>query len=269
MKFVNLHAHTTFSIGDGLNYPDDHFNFVLQNAESESMGMAITDHGNCNSFGYALQSLSGLKKKGINFHFIPGCEMYIHPDLDQWKILKEEEQEEDEEGTIEIESESKSKNKWYDPIKRRHHLVVLAQNKKGIENLNKLVSWSFEHGMYRYPRVDFKRLEKYNEGLIISTACLHPDSELITSKGFQSIKDVVNDIKNGEEVFVLSYDEENSSLEFCKVSWGDKTREKSKLYKIKLKSGKELKLTHDHKVFTERGYVEVQYLTKKDKILTI
>lgn len=172
MKFVNLHAHTTFSIGDGLNYPDDHFNFVLQNAESESMGMAITDHGNCNSFGYALQSLSGLKKKGVNFHFIPGCEMYIHPDLDQWKKLKEEEQEEDEEGTIEIEADSKSKNKWYDPIKRRHHLVVLAQNKKGIENLNKLVSWSFEHGMYRYPRVDFKRLEQHNEGLIISTACM-------------------------------------------------------------------------------------------------
>lgn len=204
MKFVNLHGHTTFSIGDALNYPDEHFDFVHKNAESESMGMAITDHGNCNSFGYALQALNAMKKKGINFHFIPGCEFYMHPDLDAWKKLKDigEDDEETDSGSIEIESESKEKGKWYDPLKRRHHLVVLAQNKKGIENLNKLVSWSYENGYYRYPRIDFKRLEKYNEGLIVSTACLAGLPTWLT----------LRDLDKGKEEIFKSFDTELKPL---------------------------------------------------------
>lgn len=174
MKFINLHAHTTFSIGDGLNYPKDHFDFVLENAEDASMAMSITDHGNANSFGYAFEAQSQLHKKGRNFKFIPGCEFYYHPDLDEWKIHYESRNdnviEVDDGSNIEIENESKGK--FYDPVKRRHHLVVNAYNSIGLKNLYKLISRSYRNGFYRYPRIDNKMLEECQEGLIISTACL-------------------------------------------------------------------------------------------------
>lgn len=175
MKFVNLHAHTTFSIGDGLNYPKDHFKFTIDNAESESLAMAITDHGNANSFGYAFQSSKNLKNKGVEFKFIPGCEFYYHPNLDNWQKIYDAKKD----GTIDdlddglvIEIENESKGKYYDPIKRRHHLVVIAYNAIGLRNLYKLISRSHKYGYYRYPRIDNKMLDECREGLVISTACI-------------------------------------------------------------------------------------------------
>ena len=175
MKFVNLHAHTVFSIGDGLNYPKDHFDFVLGNAESDSMGMAITDHGNCNSFGYAFQAQQSLRKKGVNFKFVAGCEFYYHPSLDNWQKIYDAKKSGDidslDEGLV-IEIENESKGKYYDPIKRRHHLVVFAYNAIGLRNLYKLVSRAHRFGFYRYPRIDNAMLDECKEGLVISTACL-------------------------------------------------------------------------------------------------
>lgn len=205
MKFVSLHNHTTFSIGDGFSYPEDHFNFVVQNAGNESMALAITDHGNVNALGYIIQAQNSLKKKGIDFHAIIGNEMYIHPDLEQWKIDKENAkllEEEDDGAVVEVEAESKSKSKWYDPVKRRHHLVVIATNSTGIKNLFALTSWSYKNGFYRYPRVDFKQLEKYNEGLIISSACLAGLGSWV----------ILRDQERGEEVVQKSLDNEFKPL---------------------------------------------------------
>ena len=175
MKFINLHGHSVFSIGDGLNYPKEHFDFVVENAESESMAMAISDHGNASSFGYAFQAQKSLRKKGIDFKFIPAVEFYYHPNLDNWQKIydakKEGNVEELDEGLL-IEVEDESKGKYYDPIKRRHHLVVVAYNKIGIRNLYKLVSRSYRFGYYRYPRIDNSMLDECKEGLVISSACI-------------------------------------------------------------------------------------------------
>jgi DNA polymerase-3 subunit alpha len=174
LKFVGLHAHTDASVGDGIGKPEDHFEFVIKNAGEESMALACTDHGNANSFGYVLQAKQKYKKKGIPFKPIYGCELYIHPDLDAWQKIKDASAEETIENdlVVEVESESKSKEKWYNPIKRRHHMVILVQNKVGFRNLCKIITDSYRRGYYYFPRTDFKTLEKYNEGLIISTACL-------------------------------------------------------------------------------------------------
>jgi DNA polymerase-3 subunit alpha len=211
MKFVGLHGHDTLSIGDGFNYPEEHFKFVVENAGEESMAMAITNHGNLNSLGYVLQAQASLKKKGINFHAIIGNEMYIHPDLEQWKkdkieidALKKSIKVEslEEESVVENESETKDRSKWLDPVKRRHHLVVLACNNKGLENLFKLTSWSYQHGFYRFPRVDFAQLRKYNEGLIISSACLGGLPSFLTLREFQK----------GDEAVFKAFDNELKPL---------------------------------------------------------
>ena len=82
------------------------------------------------------------------------------------KILKKEASG----ATVEDEGESK---KAQSILKRRRHLILLAQNQTGLNNIFKLISESYkEENFYRYPRVDYELLEKYGEGVIAASACL-------------------------------------------------------------------------------------------------
>ena len=207
-KFVGLHSHSGFSTFDGLGYPNEHMDYCLENGLDS---WALTDHGHMNGYGYAELYSQKLRKKGLDFKFIPGCEMYVHPSLETWKldyelraarkrgdktaeaILRKQREElstpilavtdsddeildvgiDDASLTVENEEETKS-TKFYDPIKRRHHLVVLPKTSKGLEKLFGLVSRGYTEGFYRFPRVDYKMLrEAADDGhLMVSTACL-------------------------------------------------------------------------------------------------
>jgi DNA-directed DNA polymerase III PolC len=207
-RFVSLHAHDGFSTFDGLDYPQDHIDFIRKNGMD---GWCLTNHGHMNSFAHAYLHVEKLNKAGANFKFVPGCEMYVHPDLEAWKLdydinraAKKGDQEalsrlrsqreqlitpitakvdaDDEtidmstdEGSLTIENEEETKSgKFYDPVKRRHHLVVLPKTSIGLERLFGLVSRGYMEGFYRFPRVDYKMLKEAAKGghLMISTACL-------------------------------------------------------------------------------------------------
>jgi intein/homing endonuclease len=60
-----------------------------------------------------------------------------------------------------------------------------------------------------------------------------------------------------------------SKNEFKKVVWGDVTRKNAKLMKLTDKNGNEIKLTPDHKVYTDSGWKEAKDLTTNDKILSL
>lgn len=53
-----------------------------------------------------------------------------------------------------------------------NHIIVLAQNKQGLQNLNRLNEIAWTEGFYKKPRIDFEVLDKYGDGLIISSACM-------------------------------------------------------------------------------------------------
>jgi DNA polymerase-3 subunit alpha len=168
---------------------------------------SLTDHGHMNGFVHAYLHAESLRSAGSNFKFIPGCEMYVHPDLDAWsreaaaaksqdnksRIDREKEKAgivtplvattdgddetvavgtEEETLTIENEEETKS-GKFYDPIKRRHHLVVLPKTSEGLRRLFHLVSRGYKEGFYRFPRVDYKMLREAAAGdhLLVTSAC--------------------------------------------------------------------------------------------------
>jgi len=188
LKFVSLHNHTGYSIYDAIGTPADYVEWVLENAGDDSRALAITEHGNMNSIGYiaaAQEKYEGRAK------LIFGNEAYYIPSIETWEQDKEratltnkEKKRKKKEKDSLIEDEKESKNKSYDPVNRRNHLVILAQNQKGLENLFRLTSRSYRQGFYRKPRVDFNMLKACNEGLIISSACLaglpayasfHPD----------------------------------------------------------------------------------------------
>lgn len=207
-KFVGLHAHDGFSTFDGLSNPQEHIDFIVNNGMDS---WALTNHGHMNSFCHAYLHAEKIKKAGVDFKFIPGCEMYVHPDLNVWnldyeirkaakkgdteslaKLRQQREQlatplyakvDADDEVldvatdstalTIENEEESKS-GKFYDPIKRRHHLVVLPKTSVGLQRLFHLVSRGYMEGFYRFPRVDYNMLKEAASGghLMVSTACI-------------------------------------------------------------------------------------------------
>jgi DNA polymerase-3 subunit alpha len=210
-KFVGLHSHTGVgSVFDGLGYPQEHIDFCIENGLN---AWALTEHGNANSFAHAYLYNQKLKSKGIDFKFIPGAELYVHPDLDVWqydyqiskaaksgdkealaKLRAEREkiathidvvtdsddeitdiQASSDEASLTVENEEETKSgKFFDPVKRRHHLVVLPKTSVGLQRLFSLISRGYLEGFYRFPRVDYKMLKEAADGghLMVSSACL-------------------------------------------------------------------------------------------------
>ena len=179
IKFVGLHAHSVAgSIFDALGFPADHMDFAYQNGCD---ALALTDHGNMNGLAYQVLHAKKMVKEGKDFKPIFGCEAYFIPSVDEWheeyakamedkKKARSLEKSEQSGATVEDEGDSK---KTQDILRRRRHLVLLAQNQEGLNNLFKLISESYEErNYYRYPRIDFDMLQKYNKGIIAASACL-------------------------------------------------------------------------------------------------
>ena len=138
--FVHLHVHTQYSLLDGAaRIPD----LVKKAKESGQPALAITDHGVL--YGI-IDFYRACKKEGIKP--IIGIEAYI------------------------------TKGR-YDATEVRErdyaHLILLAKNETGYQNLMLLSSESFTHGFYYKPRIDYDLLEKHSEGLICLSACLAGD----------------------------------------------------------------------------------------------
>ena len=122
------------------------------------------------------------KPKGKEFKPIFGCEAYFIPSIAEWrkeydKIMQDKKAaraaKKEETSGATVEDEAASKKAARNILNRRRHLVLLVQNPKGLNNLFKLISESYQsENFYRYPRIDFDLLEKYNEGIIASSACL-------------------------------------------------------------------------------------------------
>lgn len=201
-KFVSIHNHTTFSPYDGLGYPEEHFKWCLENGLDAH---AITEHGNFNSYAHAQLLVQDWKKSGKTFKYLPGIEAYFHPNLDDWRMEKlksesdklvEKERKKNKEkikteliitsddnddvvdieskNALTIEDEDESKNtKHFNPLNRRHHLVLLPKNDQGLQELFYLTSKSFLEGYYRFPRMDVRMIkETITKGNVVaSTAC--------------------------------------------------------------------------------------------------
>lgn len=136
--YVHLHNHTQFSLLDGLTRIPDLVDFVK---ESGMRSVGMTDHGTLSG---AIEFYKEATAKGIKP--LIGIETYVaarkHTDKDPQKD------------------------------KNRYHLIIIAMNEKGYQNLMQLSTTANLDGFYYFPRIDHDLLEKYNEGLIISSACM-------------------------------------------------------------------------------------------------
>ena len=179
IPFVGLHAHSVAgSPFDALGYPPDHMEFAFQNGMD---ALALTDHGNMNGLAWQVLHAKKMKKAGKEFKPIFGCEAYFIPSVKKWKkeyedvkaaSKKKSDYEADNSGTT-VEDEGASKKKIKSTLNRRRHLILLAMNQTGLQNIFKMISQSYSgDNFYRYPRVDYDMLQKHNEGVIAASACL-------------------------------------------------------------------------------------------------
>ena len=181
IPFVGLHAHSVAgSIFDAIGYPNEHMDFCYENGGE---ALALTDHGNMNGFSHQFLHWQKMQAEGKEFKPIFGVEAYFLPSIEEWrddyerikedkKLAKSLAKQGDTSGAT-VEDEDASKKAIKSVINRRRHLVLLAQNQTGLNNLFKLISESYhEENFYRYPRVDYKLLDKYSEGVIAASACL-------------------------------------------------------------------------------------------------
>jgi len=100
--------------------------------------------------------------------------------------------------------------------------------------------------------------------------CLDGSTEIETNSGTMTIEQIVSKVNEGQEIKVLSFDENTGSMEFELVEEGLLTRQDADVIKIETEDGQELILTPDHRVFTEnRGYVEAAHLTEEDILLFV
>ncbi len=126
--------------------------------------LALTDHGHMNGLPYQILYTKKLRADGKNFKPIFGVEAYFLPSLDLWRDEYEKAKQQKKkmgsnEVTLNIEDERASKQKVKDILKKRNHLILLAQNQQGLNNIFKLVSESYKSGnFYRYPRIDYDLL---------------------------------------------------------------------------------------------------------------
>lgn len=136
--FVHLHNHTQYSLLDGLTKIPKLIDFVK---EDGMKAVAMTDHGTLSGAidFYKTAHAADIKP-------LIGMEAYVasrkHTDKDPQKD------------------------------KARFHLIVIAMNNQGYQNLMRLSTIANLEGFYYYPRIDHDLLEKYNEGLIILSACM-------------------------------------------------------------------------------------------------
>ena len=144
MNFVHLHVHTEYSLLDGSNKIKE---YVARVKELGMDSAAITDHGVM--YG-VIDFYREAKAQGIKP--ILGCEVYVAPGS---RFDKETGGGDD----------------------RYYHLVLLAENNEGYQNLMKIVSVGFTEGFYYKPRVDKEILRKYHKGIIATSACLAGGAE--------------------------------------------------------------------------------------------
>lgn len=150
MAFTHLHVHTEYSLLDGSSKIKE----ITKRAKELGMdSLAITDHG-------VMYGVIDFYRAALDNGIKPiiGCEVYVAPGS---RFDKEANAGDD----------------------RYYHLILLAENNRGYENLCKIVSKGFVEGFYYKPRVDYEVLREFSEGLICLSACLAGEVQRFLNRG--------------------------------------------------------------------------------------
>ncbi len=216
IPFTHLHVHSQYSILDGAASVGG----LVSKAKNDGMkALALTDHGNM--FGikdfHETCIKNGLKP-------ILGVETYVASRGIQFKDKHEKE---DRSGD---------------------HLILLAKNRQGYQNLLKLVTIANTEGMYYKPRIDKALLEKYSEGLIVSSACLGGEIPQLILKGDSSaVEETIRWYKSifGEDFYLEAQRHPAADTELRKEVYDKQVEVNTELIKLAQRHAVKLIATND------------------------
>lgn len=160
-SFVNLHAHSHYSLLDGYATIDEYVDIAKERGD---MGFGLTDHG---TVAGLYEMISKCNSAGLKP--VAGFEAYVAPENPEgarahYPIFY---------------GQNGKKAERYDVSGNGAylHLTLFAKNKQGFENIIKLSSLAWQkENRYQKPRIDTEMLFKYHEGIIVTTGC--PSSEI-------------------------------------------------------------------------------------------
>jgi len=180
MSFTHLHVHSYYSLMDGLNSPKELCQAALDAGQT---AIAITDHGTLSS-----HRDMQIAAKELGIKPILGVEAYISP-------------------TDRFDRSSKTDKS----IQAYNHIILLAKNKKGLENINILQELAWNEGFYHKPRIDREVLNEYKEGIIVLSGCLNGLISKCIEKGeFEEAKSILQNFKkNFAEDFYIEVQSHN------------------------------------------------------------
>jgi len=212
--FTHLHVHTQFSVLDGLSK----IPVLIKKAKEDGMtAVAITDHGNM--FGVKSFHQTAMKE---DIKPILGCEMYVAR-----RGMDKKESKVDASG-------------W--------HLVLLARNETGYQNLLKLVSAGWTRGYYYKPRIDKELLKKYHEGLIALSACLGGEiPSKIVNEGVEKAEEALLEYKAifGDDFYLELQRHKSGDPEMDRRVYEDQQYVNKELLNLSKKHGVKVVATND------------------------
>lgn len=190
--YVHLHNHTHHSLLDGMTKIDA----LVERVKMLGMeAVAITDHGTLSG---AIDFYKACKNEEIKP--IIGMETYV--------------------------AARKHTDKEVGKDKNRYHLIILAMNNKGYENLMRLSTIANLDGYYYKPRIDHDLLEKYNEGLIILSGCANGEvGEALKNGDYVHAKEIASWYKKifGDRYYLEIQDHE---------TWEDQVKINEGVFKL-------------------------------------
>ena len=214
MEFTHLHVHTEYSLLDGSNKIKE---YVARVKELGMDSAAITDHGVM--YG-VIDFYRAAKEAGIKP--ILGCEIYVAPG-----------------SRFDREPGGSGDDRYY-------HMVLLAENQQGYQNLMKIVSIGFVEGFYYKPRVDVETLERYHEGIIALSACLAGEIPRYLQRG------MYEEAKKSAEKYRDIFGEDNFFLELQDHGIPEQKLVNQQLMRLSQETGIQLVCTNDiHYTYAE------------------
>lgn len=216
MSFVHLHVHSSYSVLDGFGSP---LSLVKRSKELGMPALALTDHGTM--FGtmdfYKAAISQGIKP-------IIGLETYLAP---RSRFDRDPQRD-----------------------KRPYHLLLLAENMTGYQNLLKIASVSQLEGYYFHPRIDKEFLITHHEGLIATSACISGEiSRTLLENDFEKASHLL-------AWYLDTFGQNNFFLELQDHNMPDLIRVNKGLIELSQKFGAQLVATND-----------VHYVNKSDAYL--
>lgn len=258
-NFTSLHNHSHASFLDGISRPDE----IVSKAKERGLNsIAITDHGHMHSV--ADMFLEG-KKQGVRVLY--GIESYVIDDLEEWARKKEELKEKEDSVDDDATNTGATKSKR-SILTKKSHLVMLAKNNNGLQNLYKLMYLSHVKGMFYKPRMDKKMLIEHSKDIITTSACM---GGVISTKCWEysrnecEWKDVVNEAKIFNEI----YGKDNFFLELQFNESDSQRFINDCLYKIHLETGIPLTVTNDSHYVNQDDWQaqEILYMLRSEKTI--